>query len=287
MTKQKSFNLMKWLSILCLIVVIVMNMLSWIQIRGTSEAKEMLFGEVDELLETVPEDELEQTQDMLDDMGSKLDVEKFVDSLEGMFEPLRDLNLSPMDMLPIYVNFSYIIDFMTSPDMAVIMYSEMDEEAMLGINIIRAVFLIGLIFTAVVVLVSVLYIILHICNIRSLGIPIPILVLLHIIYMAILLVVMNILMMEMFYGVVSVKLSFAPFISLTCAILATIFWGLARGEKKKPVQAVSMQPQVEPQIQPQTQPQMESQPVVKYCRYCGTQQRQETKFCTNCGAALE
>ncbi len=282
--RNSKLNKMKIISIVCLVVVILMNMFSWVSFGVDPYGGRYIKDSINSVIDQYADDDVQDMlQDQFDDADIDLDIKDFVADADALFNPLMDLGISPLDLVSMSIGISGMLDFMTSPEMEEYMGYSMieDQDTVMGMNVIRIVLLIGAGLAIITCALAILHIVFHIINRKGLGISVPIFTFINMIYMAFIWLLAMALVTDM--GSIAVP-TLAPFVALVCAILSCVFWGRARKyinmvEVQVPVQ----QPYAQPV--PSVQPQAQVQPAKKFCRTCGTELGEGAKFCPKCGGA--
>lgn len=223
-------NVAKSLSIGCLLAVIVMHMFSWITFGGDSSATDILLEALEYYTDDIYEEaNLEMVQAEFDKVGSDLNIEVFIDDIGDMLNPFMDLGISPVDFLSITSGYIGVIDFMSSPDLIDVVGDNLidgDPDLELGLNIIRIVLIIEVVLLIATIIVTVLQIVCHLMDRKGLGISVPIITFINIIYVGVIWLFVNALFSDITGG--QVFSTTAPFFAWVCGVLACIFWEKAR-----------------------------------------------------------
>ncbi len=296
---------MKITSIALLVVVIVMNMFSWVSfgtdLYGGYGVKQMLGMYQYEIFSDEGEDAL---QDQLDYVGINLDADDILDNMHSIIDPLMDLGISPFDFISMTMGFNGLIELMSDPDIGWVMGMDlMNPDDMMVVNLIQGVLTLGSTLYVITVVVAVLHIILHALNKKGLGISVPIITFLNILFMAFIWLIAMAATSGVSSGAI---MTLAPFVSLACGIVSCVFWGKARKYinmvmvepqpqqvyVNAPVQPVTPAPYGQVPVQPVPQvpvqpvaPAPQVQPAKKFCVKCGAELDVNAKFCDKCGNA--
>lgn len=222
-TKSK-FNVMKTLSICCLIVVIISGFLPWVTLTGNYD--EGFLASFEDIVADIPDERIEEMQDALDDEGIDFDIEGFKECIEGAFDPLTDGNVSPMDFLTLNNNFSELKEYF---DEAVVLEDYgfyMDDDTEEAFEMLTMIFYMPVIVFGALALAALVRVVLRFFDRKGLGVFVAVLAAINVAFMAFVSIVLDMLISETTNG--GATLSVVPFIVLVCSILACVFWGQAR-----------------------------------------------------------
>lgn len=223
--RKTKFNVMKILSLVCLVVVIASGFLPWITLEG--DYKESVFGEFTQMTESVSDEQLEEMQNEFDAQGIDYDLAGFLDSIENFLDPITDGDVSPMDFVALNTNYEelygYIIDATELEEGYALDLSSENKEIL---EIVPVIIMVPVYVFGAVALAALLRLILRLFNRRGLGVFVAILAGLNLAFGVGLSVLLDLLFSEM--GDASATLTPVPIVMFVCSILGCVFWGMGR-----------------------------------------------------------
>lgn len=251
--KSVSGNVMKWLSILCLLVVLAGGLLPCMTLTGNYQE---LLGGLTSMTDSIQEEEYENLEQVLGQFGYTVDIKATMDAITSLVEPFNDGEIAIMDFYLISQNANVIAQELsgitpidvtelaeTAGDFEIPEGEELPEEAiellqpivdmvdmlaqfgtmasMISMIAMVPVGVFGLLAFAVIV-----RILLRLFNRRGLGVLISLLTILN-----------AALMMAVPYAIdlyaadalpMGVENTYVPITIVVCSILNCILWGIGR-----------------------------------------------------------
>ncbi len=235
-------HVMKWLSILCLVGILMGGVMPFATITGNY--KETLDG-ITGMLAQMPEEALVMMEQALAQYGCEIDFRATVESVGKLTEPLMDGEVAISDFYALYVNANAVTETLSGFAIPEELYAlELPEELQsvkdmflmieqiramaqgLGMVALVPVAVFGLLAFAVVV-----RILLRLFNRRGLGVLISLLTILNAAFM-----------MAIPYGInyiaeqglpMNAEYTMVPIMMVVCSILSCILWGIGRKQVGK------------------------------------------------------
>ena len=249
--KSVKGNVMKWLSILCLLIVLAGGALPFATLTGNY--KEMLVGFTN-MFEGASEEHFETMEQMLGEFGYDIDLNASVDALTVLAEPLNDGEVSIMDFYAIYQNANVVVeelsglttpsDGLESKELGVEGLEEAENEQLAAVkdfisafeqlasmaSLISVVALVPVGLFGLLAVAVIIRIVLRLFNRRGLGVLISIFTILN-----------AALMIALTYGVnfissaelpIAAEYTMIPIVMVVCSILSCILWSFGRKQVK-------------------------------------------------------
>lgn len=225
-------------SIICLVMVIFMHIPSWMVFDGDSAATDKILQVVEYYTKDIFEEgDPEWAQQQLDAVDSGFDIDDIISDMGKLLNPVKDLGISPVDFLSITAGYIGVTDFMTSQALIDVVgdnLTENDPETALGLNIIRVILVIEVVLLIATVVVAIIQMICHLKNRKGLGISVPIIVFINLLYMAVICAFVDALFSDL--AGLKVRFTIWAWVALVYGILACFFWAKERKELRESVE---------------------------------------------------
>lgn len=253
MNSKVTLNVTKWLSILCLLVVLAGGVLPCMTLTGNYQE---ILGGLTEMSASIPEDQYAGLEDALAQFGCTVDVKNTMDEISGLLDPFNDGEISVLDFYTIsqkanavaqelsgitpidITELAEILTDMEIPEGAELP-PEMCEQLQPIVNMVDMLIqlrtmvsmfskvalvpvgLFGLLALAVIV-----RIVLRLFNRRGLGVLISLLTILNAALMMVVPYALDMYTAESL--TMGVENTMIPIVMIICSILSCILWGIGR-----------------------------------------------------------